>query len=261
VTDIPEALPAAENPFGGILPKPETLDADPTRFAVRLQHSLDSWRDDGYRVVWLEVPIERATLIPVAVAAGFGFHHSNSEYLMLTLQLEAGAFVPAYSSHYIGAGGVAINDDDELLVVRERFHRDPKRPPRFKLPGGALHEGEHLAEGVVREVLEETGVQTRFDALVCFRHWHGYRYGKSDIYFVCRLKPLSARITIEEEEIAESRWMPVQEYLDAEQVSGFNKQIVLAARDSTGFSSTDIEDHDDKSRFEFFMPSPDAPQA
>ena len=55
--------------------------------------------------------------------------------------------------------------------------------------------------------------------------------------------------------------MPVQEYLDAEQVSGFNKQIVLAARDSTGFSSTDIEDHDDKSRFEFFMPSPDAPQA
>ena len=48
--------------------------------------------------------------------------------------------------------------------------------------------------------------------------------------------------------------MPVQEYLDADQVSGFNKQIVLAARDTVGFSCTDIEDHDDKSRFEFFMP-------
>jgi 8-oxo-dGTP pyrophosphatase MutT (NUDIX family) len=106
----------------------------------------------------------------------------------------------------------------------------------------------------VREVFEETGVRTRFDGLVCFRHWHGYRYGKSDIYFVCRLKPLSEEITIEEEEIAESRWMPVQEYLDADQVSGFNKQIVLAARDTVGFSCTDIEDHDDKSRFEFFMP-------
>jgi 8-oxo-dGTP pyrophosphatase MutT (NUDIX family) len=122
-----------------------------------------------------------------------------------------------------------------------------------------LREGEHLAEGVVREVLEETGVRTRFDALVCFRHWHGYRYGKSDIYFVCRLRPLSEEITIEAEEIAESRWMPVQEYLDAPQVSGFNKQIVLAARDSVGFASTDIEDHDDKSRFEFFMPPPDEP--
>ena len=254
MTDAPEALPAAENPFGGILPQADTLDADPERFARRLQHSLQRWREGGYRVVWLEVPLERAALIPVAVAAGFGFHHSNPEYLMMTLQLEEGAFVPSYSSHYIGAGGVAINDRDELLVVRERFHRDPKRPPRFKLPGGALYEGEHLAEAVVREVLEETGVRTRFDGVVCFRHWHGYRYGKSDIYFVCRLKPLSEEIIIEAEEIAESRWMPVQEYLDADQVSGFNKQIVLAARDTVGFSCTDIEDHDDKSRFEFFMP-------
>lgn len=254
MTDMPDVLPATENPFGGILPQADSLDADPERFAQRLQHSIDTWREGGYRVVWLEVPIERAALIPVAVTAGFGFHHSNVEYLMLTLQLEQGAFVPAYSTHYIGAGGVAINDCDELLVVRERYHRDPKRPPRFKLPGGALHQGEHLADGVVREVLEETGVHTRFDALVCFRHWHGYRHGKSDIYFVCRLKPLSEEITIEAEEIAESRWMPVQEYLDAEQVSGFNKQIVLAARNSPGFASTDIADHDDKSRFEFFRP-------
>ena len=258
MTDIPDVLPAAENPFGGILPRPDGLDADPVRFAVRLQHSLRVWRNDGYRVVWLEVPIERADLIPPAVAAGFGFHHSDSRYLMMTLQLEEGAFIPAFSSHYIGAGGVAINDRDELLVVRERYHRDPKRPPRFKLPGGALDEGEHLAQGVVREVFEETGVRTRFDALVCFRHWHGYRYGKSDIYFVCRLKPLSEEITIEAEEIAESRWMPVQEYLAAEQVSGFNKQIVLAARNSPGIVPTDIPEHDDKSRFEFFMPEPAA---
>jgi 8-oxo-dGTP diphosphatase len=258
VTDAPEVLPdvlpAAENPFGGILPKPDGLDADPACFALRLGHSLNVWRADGYRVVWLEVPIDRAPLIPVAVAAGFGFHHSETDYLMMTLQLEEGAFVPAFSSHYIGAGGVAINDRDELLVVSERYHRDPNRPPRYKLPGGALHEGEHLEEGVVREVLEETGVHTRFDALVCFRHWHGYRYGKSDIYFVCRLKPLSEEITIEEEEIAESRWMPVQQYLAADQVSGFNKQIVVAARSSAGIVPTDIPEHDDKSRFEFFMP-------
>ena len=256
MTDTNEALPAAENPFGGVLPRPEALDPDPVQFSVRLDKSLDIWRTQGYRVCWLEVPIERAALIPVAVAAGFGFHHSESSYLMMTLQLEEGAFVPAFSSHYIGAGGVAINERDELLVVRERYHRDPKRPPRFKLPGGALDQGEHLAEGVVREVLEETGVQTRFDALVCFRHWHGYRYGKSDIYFVCRLKPLTEEITIEEEEIAESRWMPVQEYLDADQVSGFNKQIVLAARDTPGITLADIPENDDKSRFEFFMPQP-----
>ena len=105
-----------------------------------------------------------------------------------------------------------LSEDQELLVVSEKYQRQQPGPPRYKLPGGALHEGEHLAEGVVREVLEETGVRARFDALVCFRHWHGYRYGKSDIYFVCRLSPLSKEITIQEEEIAECLWMPVEAY-------------------------------------------------
>ena len=66
---------------------------------------------------------------------------------------------------------------------------------------------------MVREVLEETGVRTRFEAVVCLRHWHGYRYGKSDIYFVCRLSPLSREITMQEEELEAALWMPVDEYL------------------------------------------------
>jgi 8-oxo-dGTP pyrophosphatase MutT (NUDIX family) len=247
-------LSATENPFGGVIPVPDGLNPDPQIFAQELETSLHAWREHGYRVVWLEVSLELAVLIPVATAVGFCFHHSSEQYLMLTLQLEKDAFVPAYASHYIGAGGVAINDRDELLVVSERYHRDDSRPPRYKLPGGALHEGEHLAEAVVREVHEETGIETVFESLVCFRHWHGYRYGKSDIYFVCRLRPLTEQITIQEEEIAESRWMPVQDYLDAEHVSDFNKRIVLAARQSTGIMPIPAGDYGDPERFEFFLP-------
>ncbi|MBT3342410.1 MAG: NUDIX domain-containing protein [Gemmatimonadetes bacterium] len=247
-------LASTENPFGGVIPAPDGLDSDPEIFTKQLADSLLKWRDDGYRVVWLEISLERAPLIPIAVAAGFQFHHTGVDYLMLTFQLEAGAFVPAHASHYIGAGGVAINERDELLVVSERYHRDTSRPPRYKLPGGALHEGEHLAEAVVREVLEETGVETVFDALVCFRHWHGYRYGKSDIYFVCRLRPTSEKITIQEEEIADSRWMPVEAYLADEHVSDFNKQIVMAAQRHPGIVPTPLEGYGDPARFEFFLP-------
>jgi hypothetical protein len=49
----------------------------------------------------------------------------------------------------------------------------------------------------------------------------------------------------------------VQEYLDADQVSGFNKQIVQAARQSSGLTAADIPEQDDKTRFEFFMPRKD----
>jgi 8-oxo-dGTP diphosphatase len=108
----------------------------------------------------------------------------------------------------------------------------------------------------MREVLEETGVTTKFEALVCFRHWHGYRYDKSDIYFVSRLSPLSKDITIQEEELAEALWMPVDTFLADEGVSLFNKTIVRAAMESPGMISSFIPGYGDgdKSKYEFFLP-------
>jgi ADP-ribose pyrophosphatase YjhB (NUDIX family) len=206
-------------------------------------------------VVWLEVPIDRASLIPIAVDAGFTFHHSGNDYLMLTHKLQPYAFIPSYASHYIGAGGVVINDSQELLVVWEKSHRRNGRR-YYKLPGGALHQGEHLVDGVIREVHEETGIMTQFESLVCFRHWHGYRYGKSDIYFVCRLSPLNHQITIQTEEIQESLWMPVEDYLNHEDVGIFNKRIVQAALDDQGkLVPVWIEGYQtDPGRREIFMP-------
>ena len=235
--------------------EPDALPEDPEVFRAQLSHSLGAWRGEGYRLVWVEISLPRAALVPVAAAAGFSYHHSGETYVMMTLRLEEAAFIPAYASHYIGAGGVVLSEDQELLVVSEKYQRQQPGPPRYKLPGGALHEGEHLAEGVVREVLEETGVHARFDALVCFRHWHGYRYGKSDIYFVCRLSPLSKEITIQEEEIAECLWMPVEAYLEAESVSSFNKCIVQTAMRSAGISPCEVEGYAEPERYEFFMPS------
>ena len=185
--------------------------------------------------------------------AEFTFHHSGTDYLVLTKQLESNAFIPEYATHYIGAGGVVINEREELLVVSE-LHRSSSRP-YYKLPGGALHPGEHIADCVQREVFEETGVRTKFEKLVCFRHWHGYRYDKSDIYFVCRLSPLSEDISIQAEEIEECLWLPVPEYLSSEIVSTFNKHIVKAAIESPGVTHMEIQGYSDPERHEIFMPN------
>lgn len=247
-----DVLEAITNPFRGILPTPSALPASPDVFRQQLAHSLQRWREEHYLVVWLEVSLARAALIPIAVEAGFTFHHSSEDYLMLTLRLVEGAIIPPYASHYIGAGGVVINDQRDLLVVSERFRS--RRGPSYKLPGGALHPGEHLVDGVIREVYEETGVAAEFQALACFRHWHGYRYGKSDIYFVCRLRPLSHEISMQAEEIAECLWMPVDAFLSDAGVHAFNKEIVRAALESPGLAPSLIDGFEDDGKREFFMP-------
>ena len=251
-----DLINSSVNRFGGVVVDPEDLPGLPNPFCHQLAQSLSTWTTQGFKVVWLEIPISRSALIPVAVEAGFVFHHSGQDYLMLTYQLEAGAFVPPYATHYIGAGGVVINDREELLVVWERAHQQSGRK-YYKLPGGALHQGEHIADCVKREIREETGIKTRFESLVCFRHWHGYRFGKSDIYFVCRLAPLNHDITADEHEIQECLWMPVDEYLTSEHVGVFNRHIVRAALDGTGpLVPTWIEGYQtEPRRREIFMPS------
>lgn len=68
---------------------------------------------------------------------------------------------------------------------------------------------EDIVEAVKREVLEETGIQTKFVSLVCFRHILNFRFGCSDIYFICHLKPLTQDIKIDTREIADAQWMDV----------------------------------------------------
>ena len=247
-----EVLEHSTNRFGGVEISTEALPEHHNLFAEQLDRSLELWSAEGHSVAWLEVPTSKSTFIPIAVDAGFAFHHSSDEYLMLVYRLQEGAFVPNYATHYIGVGGVVINDSDELLVVSEMHRRSSK--PSYKLPGGALHPMEHIQDGVIREVLEETGVQTRFEALACFRHWHGYRYGKSDIYFICRLKPLNHEITAQPDEIEECLWMPIQEYFDSEFVGDFNKKIVRAALESPAMVASTVEGYSKPHTHEIFMP-------
>src|SRR5580658_7613097 len=54
----------------------------------------------------------------------------------------------------VGVGGIAIDGDRVLLVQRAA---EPLKG-QWSIPGGALELGESLAEGVARELLEETGI-------------------------------------------------------------------------------------------------------
>ena len=70
-----EFLSARSNVFGGVEVDPDGLPQDPKGFERVLSASLQAWRAEGYQIVWLEIPVDRASFIPIAVAQGFRFHH------------------------------------------------------------------------------------------------------------------------------------------------------------------------------------------
>ena len=232
-------LPYTTDIFNGVTVPPDSLPADPGLFRSTLAEAIQHWRQAGHRLVWLDIPAQRAALIPEAVALGFSFHHTAGDTLTLTLPLEEGAFVPPAATHYVGVGGMVLSEDDELLVVQEKRHIQT-RPGFYKLPGGLLDQGETIAQAAEREVWEETGVRAAFDCLVgYFAHQLTWQFGKSALYHVCRLKPLSREITIDEQEIAEARWMPVEEFMALETTHAFNKNLVQMVRKGIGMRPVD----------------------
>lgn len=53
---------------------------------------------------------------------------------------------------------------------------------------GLVEAGEDITVAAEREVLEETGVRAKFDAVLAFRQAHGFAFGKSDFFFVVALR-------------------------------------------------------------------------
>ncbi len=226
-----------ENPFKGVSIDNEALPEHPDKYPLALRETIEELHSRSYFLAWLHLFPEQASFIAPSLQEGFIYHHADESGILLLLVLDPKATIPGYATHFIGIGGVVLTEEGKLLVIQEQHHKKK----HYKLPGGALDPGEHLADAAVREVFEETGIRSEFVSMHCFRHWHGYRYGKSDIYFVCRMKPLTTAITIDPIEISESIWMPVEDYLNDPETHPFNRKIVETALSTEGLKREKIE--------------------
>lgn len=91
---------------------------------------------------------------------------------------------------------------------------------------GLLFLGENIVDAAIREVYEETRIHTKFDTLLTLRHTHSGMFKCSDIYMVVSLKPKSLDITACEREIAECKWMDIEEYRNHPHVHQLNRLFV-----------------------------------
>lgn len=160
---------------------------------------------------------------------GFKFHHAKDNIAVINnwLPVSDPNKLPLYPFTTLGVGGMVFNDKQHILVVREKYG-GPKAP--WKLPGGAVDPKEELSAAAMREVLEETNIQTEFVSIIGFRHFHGTLFDTSDVYFIVRLKPLTEEITFDKSELVDARWMDIDEYIADNHVTDFNRWVGKVAK-------------------------------
>ncbi len=116
-------------------------------------------------------------------------------------------------------GAIAVADDC-LLMVR-RGHRPAAG--QWAVPGGRVEPGETLAEAVVREVEEETGLEAVCDALIGWveridadRHLVILDFGAT----VLDMEARGRRPPVAGDDAAESAWVPLSSVAGLDLVEG-----------------------------------------
>lgn len=143
---------------------------------------------------------------------GFQYHHAEPGYLMLVYWIPATKnTLPINATHRVGVGAFVMNARGEVLAVQERSGK-LRGSGVWKFPTGVVDQGEDIFAGAIREVKEETGIDTEFLEVLAFRQSHMSFFEKSDLFFVCMLRPLSFDIRKQESEIEAAQWMPIKEF-------------------------------------------------
>ncbi|XP_038882883.1 nudix hydrolase 10-like isoform X6 [Benincasa hispida] len=201
-----ELLDATEDNHGGVIVEMDK-PMDCEIFAPILRASIAHWKKQGKKGVWIKLPIELAHLVEAIVKERFWYHHAEPKYLMLVYWIPEGAHtLPVNATHRVGIGAFVLNDKKEEKSGMFRG------TGVWKFPTGVVDEGEDICKAAEREVREETGIDTEFVEVLAFRQTHQAFFGKSDLFFVCMLKPLTSEISKQELEIEDAQWMKLEDY-------------------------------------------------
>ncbi|XP_028315097.1 nucleoside diphosphate-linked moiety X motif 6 [Gouania willdenowi] len=210
-----KALTGTADRFGGVTVNLEQTglseDVSEDSFSDLLQESLIQWKAEGKVAVWLRVPISLSRCAAAASTHGFSFHHAINDHAVLCLWLGAGeSRLPGFATHQVGVAGAVVDESSgKVLVVQDKN----KTKNAWKFPGGLSDPGENIGVTAVREVFEETGVRSEFKSLLSIRQQHNHpgAFGMSDMYIICRLRPLTYNIDFCTQECLRCEWLHLSE--------------------------------------------------
>ncbi|MFA0035378.1 NUDIX domain-containing protein [Vibrio sp. 10N.261.52.A1] len=222
--------------FNGIIIDPLTAPHDADSFHAELSEITEFSKQNNKGIIWISLPISLSHLISVATELGFVFHNCLEDEITLIHKSEIVEFVPFIPTHTLGAGALITNEHNQVLMIKEHGMTG------YKLPGGHIELGEGIEESVVRETMEETGIEATFVSVVGMATRHPYQFGKSNLYFVCHLIAQTQEIAIQDtDEIAEAKWVDVEEFINNTESYPFNRQMVASLVGKQGLVLTQLE--------------------
>ncbi len=114
-----------------------------------------------------------------------------------------------YNSRQMVINGI-VENDGKILLIRRGIEPGYGK---WALPGGYLDWDETLQEGVIREVKEETGLQTSIKTFLSF--FDSIQRNSQNIAAVFVLHVIGSKeIEIQKEEVLESGWFGLNELPD-----------------------------------------------
>lgn len=126
--------------------------------------------------------------------------------------------------------GVLIKDGKVLLAR----HTYGAGKGKLIIPGGYIDIGESPGQAVVREYMEETGVQVSPKRII------GIRFNVHDWYVCFEVSYVGGVPHPDNDENSEVIWVDIAEALEREDVPGLSKSLIRAAVDGgSGLSQTE----------------------
>lgn len=119
----------------------------------------------------------------------------------------------SFPTHIVAAGGFVEDEQGNILLVKTR-------DGGWVYPGGQVEVGENLLDALVREIKEESGIDTTVSYLIgvysntgIFKWYDGVTDVPTQVGFDFVCKPIGGELGVSEE-TTDSRWVAKDKVLD-----------------------------------------------